>query len=118
MEQKHHSGSCHCGKVKFEAKMKLENAVSCNCSIGLKRGSLLDFVPETDFKILSGEGNLTEYLFNKKVIHHQFCKTCGILPFARAVSPDGQKMVAINLRCIDQIDLSKLKVHNYDGKSI
>jgi hypothetical protein len=41
-----HMGGCHCGRVQFEVEMNLENAISCNCSICLKRGSLLDFVSE------------------------------------------------------------------------
>lgn len=111
------TGGCHCGKVRFEAEMKLEKALSCNCSICMKRGSLLDFVPESQFKLVSGEDSLQEYLFNKKVIHHLFCKTCGILPFGKATTPDGTKMVAINIRCIDDVDLSKIMVQDYDGKS-
>lgn len=113
-----HTGGCHCGKVSFEVELNIENAVSCNCSICLKRGSLLDFVPETNFKLLSGENDLSEYLFNKKKIHHLTCKTCGISSFSRGTTPDGAKMVAINLRCLDGIDLSKLKIHEYDGKSL
>ncbi len=113
-----HSGGCHCGKVKYEVEITLKNALSCNCSICTKRGSLLDFVPESQFKLLSGENELQEYLFNKKMIHHQFCKSCGILPFAKAVGPDGTKMVAINLRSIEGIDLKALTVQEYDGKNL
>lgn len=112
-----HTGGCHCGKVKFEVEMKLENALECNCSICLKRGTLLDFVPEAKFKLLSGDQDLQKYLFNKKVIHHEFCKTCGILSFSRAPAPDGTPMVAINVRCIDGVDLQKLKLQSYDGRS-
>lgn len=113
-----HSGSCHCGKVSFEVEMTLKNALSCNCSICQKRGSLLDFVPETQFKLKSGAGELQEYLWNKKAIHHTFCKTCGILPFAKATGPDGTKMVAINLRCIDGVDLKSLSIQEFDGRSL
>lgn len=113
-----HTGGCHCGKVKYEVEMNLENAISCNCSICMKRGSLLDFVPVSNFKLLSGESDLQDYLFNKHVIHHNFCKTCGILSFAVGSAPDGTKMVAINVRCLDGVDLSKIKVKEYDGKSI
>lgn len=113
-----HTGGCHCGKIKFEVEMTLEKAISCNCSICLKRGSLLDFVPESSFRLLSGASNLTEYLFNNKVIHHLFCQTCGVLSFAKGAAPDGTKMVAINVRCLDGIDISKLKITNYDGKNI
>jgi hypothetical protein len=113
-----HTGGCHCGKVRFEVEMNLENALSCNCSICQKRGSLLDFVPESQFKLLSGENNLTDYQFYKKVVHHLFCKTCGIVSFAKAVAPNGQPMVAVNVRCLDDVDLSKLKIHEYDGRSV
>lgn len=112
-----HQGSCHCGKVKYEAEMNIKNALSCNCSICLRRGSLLDFIPETQFKLLSGANDLQEYLFNKHAIHHMFCKTCGILPFAKAAGPDGTKMVAINLRTIEGIDLKSLTINEYDGRS-
>lgn len=112
-----HTGSCHCGKVKYEVEMNVENAISCNCSICMKRGTLLDFVPETNFKLLSGEADLQDYQFNKKIIHHLFCKTCGVVSFAKGSAPDGTKMIAINLRCLDGIDLSKLKIQEYDGKS-
>ena len=112
------SGGCHCGKVRYEVEMKIENGLSCNCSVCQKRGSLFDFVPETNFTLLSGESYLADYLFNKKVIHHYFCKNCGILPFGKAAGPDGTKMVAINMRTIDEIDLKKLKIKEYDGKSI
>ena len=114
---KKYTGSCHCGKVSYEVEMELKNGLSCNCSICMKRGSLLDFVPETQFKLLSGEKELQEYLFNKKVIHHEFCKTCGILPFAKASGPDGTKMVAVNLRCLEGIDLKSIHVQEYDGRS-
>lgn len=113
-----HQGGCHCGKVRFEADLNLSEALSCNCSICLKRGSLLEFQEADKFKLLSGEDSLTDYLFNKKVIHHMFCKTCGILPFGRADMPDGKKMVAINVRCVDDIDINKLKINHFDGKHL
>ncbi len=111
------TGGCHCGKVKFEVDMNLENAISCNCSICLMRGSLLDFAPESNFKLISGKEDLKDYTFNKHMIHHMFCKTCGILPFGKAVSPDGTPTVAINIRCVDGIDLKKINIHEYDGRS-
>lgn len=111
-----HAGGCHCGKVRYEVEMNLEKAISCNCSICIKRGSLLDFVSDDKFKLLSGDGNLTDYQFNKKAIHHLHCKDCGIASFMKATTPDGKKMVAVNLRCLDNVDLSKLKIQEVDGK--
>lgn len=114
-----HTGGCHCGKVRYEVDLKLQKALSCNCSVCIKRGSLLDFVPESKFKLLSGEENLISYQFNKHVLHHLFCNNCGIVSFVRgAVAPDGTKVVAINLRCLDNVDLSGLEVTEYDGRSV
>lgn len=111
-----HTGSCHCGRVKYEVEMNIENAISCNCSICSKRGSLLDFVPEISFKLLSGENDLTDYQFNKKIIHHLFCKYCGVQSFGKGQAPDGKKMIAVNLRCLDGFDPKKLKIQEYNGR--
>ena len=36
-------GSCHCGNVKFEAEGTIDGALSCNCSMCSRKGSLLWF---------------------------------------------------------------------------
>lgn len=115
---KTYTGSCHCGRVKFKADMVIDKAMECNCSICTKRGSLLAFIPEEDFTLVSGEEALTEYLFNKMIIHHYFCKFCGILPFAKGKAPDGKMMRGINLRCIDGIDLEKIPKTMFNGKDM
>jgi hypothetical protein len=115
---KTYSGGCHCGKVRYEVDMEVENAMSCNCSICSKRGWLLTFVPTTSFRLLSGESELTDYQFNKKMIHHLFCKTCGTASFGRGSDGQGGEMVAINLRCVDDLDLGAIPVMPYDGKSV
>ena len=112
-----HTGGCHCGQVRYEVEMELKNALACNCSICTKRGALLDFVPESNFKLISGEAKLTDYLFNKQVIHHLFCKDCGILSFGGTTAPDGSKIAVINVRCLDGFEMSKVKVQDYDGRS-
>ena len=110
-------GSCHCGKVKYEARADIRSVVSCNCSICQRTGSLLAFVPAENFALLSGEDALTDYQFNQKVIHHLFCSTCGVRSFARGTGPDGKPMAAINVRCLDGIDLEKLDVMHFDGRN-
>ncbi len=116
-EKKAHAGGCHCGKVRYEVTTDLKMVVSCNCSICSKRGALLTFVPADQFTLKSGEGDLADYQFNKHVIHHKFCKTCGILSFADGKGPDGKDMVAVNVRCLDDVDLGSLKITEFDGKS-
>jgi len=110
-------GGCHCGAVRFEATGDFFSAISCNCSICQKRGHWLAFIPASAFTQTAGEGMLTDYQFNRHVIHHLFCPRCGIEAFARGKMPDGSDMVAVNVRCIDGIDLAAVTVHSYDGRS-
>jgi hypothetical protein len=59
-----------------------------------KRGGLLTFVPAAKFTLISGEDDLTDYQFNKKIVHHLFCHTCGVGSFAKGRAPDGTDFVA------------------------
>lgn len=115
-----HLGGCQCGKVRYEVALDLDQPViSCNCSRCGRLGSLLSFAPANEFKLISGEGDMTEYQFNKHAIHHLFCATCGIQSFARGVNPkNGAEMAAVNVRCLDNIDVDVLKVHKMDGRSV
>ena len=76
---------------------------------------MLTFVPTDKFTLEQGADSLTDYLFNKERIHHLFCKVCGIKSFARGTGPGGPEMVAINVRCLDGVDVSKLHVNQVDG---
>ena len=112
-----HHGGCHCGAVRYQVDLDLDTeAINCNCSMCGRAGTLLMFVPESGFKLEQGEANLTDYVFNRHVIHHLFCKTCGIKPFARGQGKDGP-MVAVNVRTIDNVDSFTLKSKQFDGKS-
>jgi len=118
MDTKTYQGGCHCGRVRYEVKTELGQVMQCNCSICSKTGSLLTFVSPERFALLSGGGDLTDYQFHKKRIHHLFCRTCGIRSFARGKGPDGKEMLAINVRCLEGVDPSALPVKPFDGRSL
>jgi len=113
-----YSGGCQCGKVRFEVSMDIAEVMSCNCSRCRRLGSLLAFAPATQFKLLSGADDLTSYVFNRHTIQHKFCSTCGIQSFAAGKNPKtGADLVAINVRCLDDVDADAFKVKKVDGKS-
>ncbi|HET6927868.1 MAG TPA: GFA family protein [Hyphomicrobiaceae bacterium] len=116
-EMKTYSGGCHCGRVRYEAATDPSQAIACNCSICAKHGLWLTFVPPQQFKLLSGLDDLVDHQFNKHIIHHLFCRTCGVESFARGKSKDGKDVFAINVRCLDGIDIAKLKPKPVDGRS-
>src|SRR6218665_2332130 len=109
-----HTGSCHCQNIKFEYESDLAEGLSCNCSICQRRGHILSFGPMSNFKILQGADKLTDYQWGKKTIHFTFCSDCGCAPFGRGMTPKGE-MIAVNMRCLENIDLKSVKIVEVDG---
>jgi hypothetical protein len=118
-EAPRHEGSCHCGQVKFQVALDLTKpAVTCNCSICGRTGTMLSFVLEDAFVLHSGADALTDYQFGRQHIHHLFCSTCGVRAFARGQKPDGTKMVAVNVRCLEGVELEDVPTVKFNGRSI
>ncbi len=113
-----YSGGCHCGRVRYEVTVDLDRVAQCNCSICQKRGALWAFALGDKFTLRQGADDLVDYQFNKKVIHHLFCRHCGVGSFSRGKGPGGAETVAVNVRCLDGVDAAALKPTPFDGKSL
>lgn len=113
-----YKGSCHCGRVAFEIEGNIDSAMSCNCSICQRKGSLLWFAPHDKLRLLTPEENASTYMFNKHVIKHRFCSVCGIHPYGEGIDPKGNRMAAINIRCLEDFDISSVPVTHFDGRSM
>lgn len=113
-----HQGSCHCGRIAFSVEGEIAGAVSCNCSICSRKGALLWFVPAERMTLRTAEEDLGVYTFNRHVIRHVFCRTCGIHTHGEGTDPQGNRMAAINLRCVEGIDLAAIPVQHFDGRSL
>jgi hypothetical protein len=111
-----YQGSCHCGSIKFSVEGDLKEAMECNCSHCSRKGYLLWFVPADRFTLGSGEGGLATYTFNKQVIKHRFCPTCGCAPFASGKDREGKATAAVNVRCLEGVDLAGVKLISVDGR--
>jgi hypothetical protein len=116
-ETKNYTGGCHCGEVRFEVTADISSVASCNCSLCQKRGALWCFVPAEHFALRAGAEDLKDYQFGKKTIHHLFCPQCGVGAFSRGVWK-GEEIVAVNVRCLDDIDVAALKITPFDGRSL
>lgn len=111
-----HKGSCHCGRVTFEVEGEIKSALACNCSMCSRKGSLLWFVPRDKLRLLSAEDATSTYTFNKHVIQHRFCPVCGIHPYGEAADPKGNRMAAVNIRCLEGVDIEKVPVQHFNGR--
>jgi hypothetical protein len=110
-----YSGSCHCGRVKFEVDADIDHVRVCDCSICRKRGALIYRVDEGDLRILTPLEDLTLYEWGSRTAKDYFCPTCGILPFRRPSFPTAKEQSegvrpffgwAVNTRCLEGFDFS------------
>jgi hypothetical protein len=58
------------------------------------------------------------YTFNTHKIKHRFCPNCGCAPFEDGFDEKGNANVAINTLCLNDMDLTVLKVRNFDGRKL
>ena len=117
-QAKTYTGGCHCGRVSYRATANLTQVLDCNCSICEKRGTLWAFVKAAQFELLKGADALTDYQFGKKHIHHLFCSRCGVKSFARGTNREGKTVVAVNVRCLEDVDLDTLQVNRFNGRAL
>lgn len=111
------NGSCHCGAIAYTVEVDPEAAMVCNCSICSRLGAVWAFAPRAKFRLTRGDGRVGDYQFNKHVLHHRFCPSCGIESYADGKGPDGSEMIGINLRCVAGVDVAKLTPKQIDGRS-
>jgi centromere protein V len=111
-----HTGGCHCGRVRFEVTAPARIEVGeCNCSMCSKTGYLHLIVPQSRFRLLSGEDALTTYEFNTRTAKHLFCSLCGIKSFYVPRShPDAY---SVNVRCLDEGTFEIAAVRKIDGRN-
>lgn len=113
-----YAGSCHCGQIRYQVEAEPGPVMECNCSICQRRGHLLWFMPRAKLKLETPESDMKYYSFNKHKIKHYFCPNCGCAPFGMGADDKGNEMVAINVRCLEGVDLGTLEVKHFDGRSL
>ena len=74
-------------------------------------------MPRASLTITKGGDALRDYTFNKHVIKHRFCPTCGIHTHGEGTDPKGNAMAAINVRCLEGVDLDKIAITPFDGRA-
>ena len=117
-----YSGSCHCGKVRFQADIDLAaGSGKCNCSFCAKTRNWSVIIKPDEFRLLAGEGDLSDYQFGTKSAHHVFCRHCGVRPFGRGfVEAIGGAYVSIPLAALDDVapqELIDAPVGYFDGRN-
>ena len=125
--------SCHCGATKLQAELPRE-AKQCNCSFCSRTGAVWGYYEPDEIVFLSQDEDRV-YSASGMNRHH-FCGRCGLQTWgdspnwASAYNADGspkagvapgsvpeQRVYAINLRMVDGLDLTTLKIEQMDGRN-
>jgi hypothetical protein len=115
-----YNASCHCGRVRFSFRSpEITAGKRCDCSLCVRRGAVLSwtYIPAADFTPHGEPADQGVYLWNEKVLHNHFCKTCGIFTYIG----DGDDAVdgyRVNLGCVEGLDVLALAISPIDGKSV
>jgi hypothetical protein len=117
--QKTYRGSCHCGAVKFEADLDLaQPTFRCNCTVCRRNRFWAAVALPEGFRLIEGEGELTEYRFNTRKNQHLFCRHCGVRAFGIGNETPIGKMYGVNLGCLEGVsdeELSRVPITYVDG---
>jgi hypothetical protein len=117
MTTKMHTGSCHCGAVRFEVDTDLAQVTRCNCSICTKTAITGTQVKPAQFRLLAGEAQLGAYEFGHRVAKRYFCTTCGVHCFGKGhLEVLGGDFVSINVNTLDDVELGELRPLYWDGR--
>jgi hypothetical protein len=113
-----YTGSCHCKALRFSFRSdRITRGVRCNCSICLRKGTVMSptYIPPNDFESLEGTESLSVYRFGDRECNHYFCRICGVYPFHEPVAEPGHYRV--NLGCLEDLDVLALPIEIIDGRS-
>jgi hypothetical protein len=72
------------------------------------------------FRLLAGQSDLIQYVFNTKKNHHYFCRHCGVRAFGIGTETPIGMMYGINLGCLDNVsdeELANAPITYVDGRN-
>lgn len=109
-----YTGKCLCGAVQVQINGAISDIIHCHCSLCRKNSGTAfatnGFINATDFTLVTGENNLTQFNFKPGRTRH-FCTTCGS-PIYSSNSDDPSRY-RIRLGLLDSDINEKPLSHNF-----
>jgi hypothetical protein len=121
MSKKLFHGSCHCGKIKFQANIDLtQETIKCNCTFCRKNSYWGIKVKNEDFEILEGQDYFSKTSSDPNIGEYIFCKHCSNMPFGITKKTEWtEEGASIKISSLDDIsttELAALRITYYNGR--
>ena len=111
MAEQHYRGGCHCGALRYEVDLDLDNgSLRCNCSLCQKARSWFAFAPAAKFRMTSGDDNQILYRWTpagkpEPNLTYHICLTCGVRTHASGQGfKSGEPMVGVQVSTLEDVD--------------
>jgi hypothetical protein len=112
MAKRTYKGSCHCGRIKFEADLDLAAAGTskCNCTSCWKKRLWSTRAQVADFRPLSGAEEMSGYKPGAEKGHGGFCKNCGVITYNWVAASEWNptEYVSVSVAALDDLDPAEL----------
>lgn len=128
------TATCHCGGTRIELPRLPERRLECNCTYCTKAGAIWGYFGPGEMKIVKDEHSR---IYTKSGLNnHHFCGHCGMQTWgdspdwSEIYNHDGtpkaghaagdmptRRSYGINLKLLDDYDLSTLTVEKVDGRN-
>lgn len=126
--------TCHCGSTKIEVAGPPADAKECNCTYCHRTGAIWGYYAPAEVTVVSS-GHDAVYSASQQGNEHHFCAHCGSNThgsspdWASVYNNDGtlkpgmtagmpsSRIFAVNLRMIDDLDMSEIAVTRVDGRN-
>lgn len=124
---KTYHGACHCRTIQFDIVTNLDHVRVCDCSICQRRGALIHRIPRSALTYHSDWQKLSIYTWGSLTAKDYFCSNCGILVFrepSKLLDDDSKESAeefdgwAINVRCLDDVDIDTIPIQKVFGSKI
>jgi hypothetical protein len=126
--------TCHCGATRIELPHLPKSAKSCNCSYCVRTGAVWGYFGPGEMRFLA---QVDERTYSASGLNqHHFCGRCGMQTWgdspdwASIYNADGtpkpgfgantmptERIFAVNLRLVDDLDWSAIEVEQVDGRN-
>ncbi len=116
-----YTGSCHCGKVRYEVDVDLAaGSGKCNCSICTKLRAWGTIIKPSQFRLLAGQNDTSTYVWGAAISKRYFCRHCGVHVYGMGhLAEVGGDFCSVNLATLD-VDaetLAAIPVRYFDGRN-